>query len=86
MTYQEAILKNIEISDGIGERDLLLKVMGIINPSVFDKKEFYSSLLRLRDSGLIIELTARIPVFDEPKVFYFSKGTEISCKKCGALQ
>lgn len=86
MTYREAILKNIEISDGIGERELLMKVMGIINPVKFDKKEFYSTLLELRKSGLLIEITANIPMFHEPRIFYFSKGTEISCRECGALQ
>ena len=78
MTLRDAILNVIESNQGLKGVDLVVKVMGLINPTVFNHEQFNNEVMKLVNERMIIELTYELSNMDyRVKSMYFPKGTRL---------
>lgn len=74
---REAILTTVNSHQGVKGVELVVNVMGIINPLLFNHHEYAKTIQSLVDSGEIIELEYTVPQVDyRIKSLYFPRGTE----------
>lgn len=76
---REIILRLVNSHQGMKNVELVLNVMGVIGPSVFDLHLFHEELNALVQEGEIIELEYVLPgmLNHMVKSIYFPKGTEL---------
>ena len=78
MTLREAILTAIDSHQGLKGVDLIVKVMGLINPTTFAPDAFQHELMRLVNERAVVELTYELAQMDyRVKSMYFPKGTRL---------
>lgn len=78
MTVRDAILRTVEANQGLKGVDLVVKVMGLINPNFFTPEEFNAELMKLVNERMLVELTYELSNMDyRTKSMYFPKGTRL---------
>ena len=78
MTLREAILTAIDSHQGLKGVDLIVKVMGLINPTTITPDAFQHELMRLVNERAVVELTYELAQMDyRVKSMYFPKGTRL---------
>ena len=78
MTIREAILSAVDTHQGLKGVDLVVKVMGLINPTTVDHVEFQHQLQILVNNRELVELNYELPKMDyRMKSIYFPKGTKL---------
>lgn len=77
MTMQEAIISVIDSHLGVKDKDLILNVMGMINPSRFDKDEYERELGLLLRKNEIVQVKYAIPYIDDIRFIYLPKGSVV---------
>lgn len=77
MTMKQSILTIIESHAGIKDRDLVLNVMGLINPVKFDSDMFNAELEYLVDSREVVRIKYSVPFIEEIKCIHLPKGSVV---------
>lgn len=78
MDLKEAILSTIKSIPGIKGVDLVLNVMGQINPTRFNDQEYFMALDELLKREEIVEVEYMLPDMEyRIKSIYFPKGTRV---------
>lgn len=74
--YKDAIIRTIETRQGINSTELILNVMGMINPTHFDEEIYLAELAKIVDMGQVVEIQYILPDIPTLKSIYFPKGTK----------
>jgi hypothetical protein len=83
---REAILTTVNSHQGIKGVELVLNVMGMVGPVMFDDREYMLELSRLLDEGEIIEIEYALPTMEyRLKSLYFPKGTRINAPEAHTI-
>jgi hypothetical protein len=78
---REILLNMIRNNPGIRGIDLVLKIMGEVNPTRFDYDEYSRELTQLIIDDEVVEIEYILPEMEyRVKSIYFPKGTKIASK------
>lgn len=81
ISLRNIILRLIEANQGLKAVELVCKVMGVVNPLMFDGLEYQREIDRLIQEGEILEVEYILPQLNyRVKSMYFPKGTEFHGK------
>lgn len=79
VSLKDTIVKAVELHPGIKGVELVLNVMSMVGPNMFDDREYMLELSRALDSGEIIEIEYCLASMDyRIKSLYFPKGTKVN--------